>query len=106
MTEAYGLTQLVTKSTQIGCRTDVTKTSTLIDHIFTNSSDLWTSAISIPVGCSDHNISYGEKNQSSKKGRLKIIVKRSYKYFIERSFIENFSNICWDNVLMTSDLDN
>lgn len=56
VTEACALKQLVTDPTRICCRIDGSMTSTLIDHMFTNSGYFCSKAISIPVGCSDHNL--------------------------------------------------
>ena len=33
-----------------------TRSSTCIDHIFTSTVELCSKAVSVPIGCSDHNI--------------------------------------------------
>lgn len=72
ITEACGLTQVVTKSTRECLRKDGSKTSTLIDHIFINSGDLCSKAISVPVGCSDHNLVAMVRKTKVPKGEHKI----------------------------------
>lgn len=77
----------------------------MIDHIFTNSGDFCTKAISVPVGCSDHNLIAMVRKTRVPKAGHKIIVKRSYKSFTEDGFTEDVRNICWDDVLISKNLD-
>lgn len=57
--------------------------------------DLCVKAISVPVGCSDHNlIAMVRKTRVPKSGRK-----------IEVSFIEDVHNICWADVLMSNNPD-
>jgi len=105
VTEARGLEQLVTDPTRICCRSDGSITSTLIDHMFTNAGDICSKAISFPVACSDHNLIVVVRKTKVPKGGQRIIVKRSYKQFIEDDFIQDVHSICWDEVLLSDNPD-
>lgn len=71
------LTQ-VTKPTRVCHKADGSKSCTCIDLIFTNVVELCSKAISIPVGCSDHNIvAIGRKTKVPKSGQ-KIVLKRMF----------------------------
>lgn len=82
-TEACGLT----KPTRVCLKRDGSKTSTCIDHIYTNSAELCTQVISIPIGCRDHNLVAIVRKTKVPKAGPKIVLKRSYKYFSEDCFI-------------------
>lgn len=97
------LTQVVTKPTRVNCKADGSKSSTCIDLIFTNVAELCSKAISIPVGCSDHNIvAIGRKTKVPKCGQ-KIIQKRMFKYFNENNYYNEVRNIDWSTVLQEED---
>ena len=97
------LTQVVTKPTRICHKADGSKSSTCIDLIFTNVAELCSKALSIPVGCSDHNIvAIGRKTKVPKSGQ-KIVLKRMFKYFNENNYYEEVKNIDWSTVLQEED---
>lgn len=105
ITDACGLTQVVTEPTRVCVKRDGSRTSTCIDHIFTNTAELCTKGLCIPVGCSDHNLVAILRKTKVPKAGPKIIFKRSYKHFKEDHFIEDVRNICWDSVLEKNDPD-
>ncbi len=103
ITDACGLTEVVTIPTRVHLKRHGSKISACMDHIFTNSAELCTKAISVPIGCSDHNLIAIVRKTKVPKAGPKIIVKRSYKHFHEDRFIKDVRNICWDSVLMKDD---
>ncbi len=100
MAGACGLTQVVDKPTRITMRRDGTQTSTCTDHIFTNTAELCSKVVSVPVGCSNHNVVALARRTKMPKPGPKVIMKRSYKNFDELKFREEVSGLCWSDVLM------
>ncbi len=99
------LSQVVKKPTRICRRADEVKSSTCIDLIFTNISELCSKSISIPVGCSDHNlIAIGRKTKIPKRGQ-KIILKRIFKNFNENNYCNEVREVDWSEVLLEEDPD-
>lgn len=68
---------------------------------FTNAAKLCSEAVSVPIGCSDHNLpAIMRKTKVPKPGPYwKVISKRSYKMFNQDKFVEDVKNVCWSNVL-------
>ena len=56
VTSACNLVEVIKQPTRVFTDTTGTRSSTCIDHIFTNTVELCSKAVSIPIGCSDHNI--------------------------------------------------
>lgn len=77
-------------------KSDGSKTSTCIGHIFTNSAELCSKVVSIPVGCSDHNLVAIVRKTTVPKAGPKIIFKRSYKHFSEDKCKKNKMGKCVD----------
>ena len=48
--------QVINQPTRVLTNTTGTRSSTCIDHIFTKTVELCSKDVSIPIGCSDHNI--------------------------------------------------
>lgn len=105
MASACGLIQVVDKPTRIKIRSDGTQTSTCIDHIFTNAAELCSKVISVPAGCSDHNLVALARRTKMPKPGPKVIMKRSYKNFDQIKFREEVSGLCWSEVLMETNPD-
>ena len=81
VTSACDLVQVINQPTKVFTNTTGTRSSTCIDHIFTNTVELCSKAVSTPIGCSDHNIvAISRKDKVSIAGP-KILYKRSYKIF-------------------------
>lgn len=105
LTDACNLSQVITKPTRICSRADGSKSSTCIDLIFTNVAELISKVISMPVGCSDHNlIAIGRRTKVPKSGQ-KIILKRIFKYYNENDYYNEVRNIDWTTVLREEDPD-
>ena len=56
VTSACNLVQVINQPTRVFTNTTGTRSSTFIDHICTNTVELCSKAVSVPIGCSDHNI--------------------------------------------------
>ena len=99
------LSQVVKKPTRICRKADRVKSSTCIDLIFTNVSELCSKVISIPIGCSDHNlIAFGRKTKIPKQGQ-KVIFKRIFKNFNEYNYCNEVREVDWSDVLQKEDPD-
>lgn len=99
LADAFGLQQVITKPTRICCRADLQH---LLDLIFTNAAELRSKTISVPVGCSDHNLVAITR---FKKSGQKIIFKRIFRNFNEGNYYDNLRNIDWSIVLSKEDPD-
>ena len=73
------------------------KSSTCIDHIFTNAADICFKAVSKSIGCSDHNIVTISRKTNVPKARPNIVYKRSYNKFVVNLMLM-IKNICWSVV--------
>lgn len=103
--DTCNLSQVVMKHrpTRISRRADGIKSATCIDFIFTNVAELCSKTISIPMGCSDHNlIAVARKTKIPKRGQ-KIILKRSFKHFNENSYGDEVRQVDWSEVLQEDD---
>ncbi len=56
MADISNLKQLITQPTRISIKVNNVSTSSCIDLIFTNNQELCSKALSVTVGCSDHNL--------------------------------------------------
>jgi len=101
-TNACGLTQLINKPTRICFKNDGSRTSTCIDHIFTNRPELCKKILSIPTGSSDHNLIISALTAKLSGSGNAVLLKRSYKLFKNDKFIEDVQAICWSDVLAAS----
>lgn len=82
---------------------DGTQSLTCIDHIFTNASELCSKAVSVPIGCSDHNLGAIVRKAKVPKPGPKVIFKRSYKRFNQEQFVQDVKNVCWSEMLSKTD---
>ena len=71
------------------------KSSTCIDHIFTNAAEICFKAAS---KCSDHNIVAIPRKTKVPKAGPNIVYKRSYNKFCSDSYVVDVKNICWSVV--------
>ena len=76
-----------------------TRSFTYINHIFTNAVKLCSKAISVSIGCSDHNIVAISRKAKVPTAGPKIVYKRSYKRFCCDSYVDDVKNICWSDVI-------
>ena len=102
VTDVCGLSQIINKPTRTVIRNDGTVTSTCIDLIFTNET-ICSKSISIPVGCSDHNLVAMVRKIKIPKTGPRVIMRRAYKMFDQTKYRENVKNVCWSNVLLEPD---
>lgn len=98
------LSQRLNVPTRIFSNNEGVKSSTCIDHIYTNAAELCSKAISRPVGFSDHNVIAMVRYTKVPKPGPKIMLQRSYKFFNENNFIEDIKNVIWDEVMDSSDV--
>ena len=78
----------VNQPTKVFTNTTGTRLSTCIDYIFTNTVQLCSKAVSVPIGCSDHNIVAISWKAKVPKAGPKIGNKRSYKIFCYDSYVD------------------
>lgn len=98
-----GLTQVIDKPTRICLRKNGHRSSTCIDHVFTNAPELCSASLSIPVGYSDHNLIIVNRSTKLTKTGPKMIYKRSYKSFKEDQFIDDVKNNSWSKIYSKTD---
>ena len=73
VTSACNLGQVVSQPTMVVTNSTGIKSSTCIDHIFTNAADICFKAVSKSIGCSDHMVERDEaKGMAIKSGRQLI----------------------------------
>lgn len=106
VTNASDLSQVINQPTRIFINSSGKRTSTCIDHIFTNAADLCFKGISAPIGWTDHNIIAITRKAKVPKGRPKVIYKRSCKRFCQESFCTNVYDLCWSDVFKQVHPDN
>ena len=99
----HGLEQLADKPTRI-----TENTSTLIDHIYSNSRQSVIEVCSPPCGCSDHNpicLTWHKNRVKIPKVGHKIIYYRSFKNFSEADFLADLAQSHLDNIFQIRDPD-
>ena len=93
------LAQIVHLPTRVNSRGMGRSSSTCIDHVFTNSIDMCSKVVSVPVGFSDHYIIAVAGKTKVPKAGPKVINKRMFNHFCEIAFVEDLEKIEWDSVL-------
>ncbi len=93
-----GLFQAVNRTTRICLMSNGKQVATCIDHIYLNSPDVCSKAISVPIGCSDHNLIVIVRKTKVPKQGSKVIRKRSFKWF-------DVINADWSEVFLQTDPD-
>ena len=104
MADICNLTQVVTQPTRISITTDGVKTSTCIDHIFTNIHELCSPAVSAAVGCSDHNLIALTRRTKMIRSGVRIIYRRSYKRFNPDLFVNDVQDLQWSDLCQVNDV--
>ena len=74
VTSACNLVQVTNQPTRVFTDTTRTRKSTCIDHIFSNTVELCSKAVSVPIGYSDHNIMAISRKANIPKAGPKICV--------------------------------
>lgn len=77
---------------------DGTKPSTCINHISTNSPELCNKVLSVPNGCSDHNLIINVLNSKMTGPGPTVILKRLYKMFDHDKFVDDVKEMRWSEV--------
>jgi hypothetical protein len=95
VTSTYNLVQVISQTTKVVRNSTGIKSSTCIDHIFTNATEMYLKAVSRSIGCSDHNIVAISRKTKVPKAGLNIVNKRSYNTFCSDSYVVDVKNICW-----------
>jgi hypothetical protein len=99
VTSACNLVQVINQTTKVFTNTTGTRSSTCIDHICTNTVELCSKAVSVPIGCRDHNIEAIYRKAKVPTAGPKIVYKRSYKIFFCDSNVDDVKNMCWSDVI-------
>ena len=83
------------------------RSSTLIDHIYTNMPDNITSTCVPNIGISDHHVIFCNRklNASVPRSIHTTIQYRSYKTFNEINLCNDLNNICWSHLKDMDDID-
>ena len=79
ITDACGLTQVITKPTRVCLKKDGSKTATCIDHIYTNQVEKCSKGLFLPIGCSDHNLVAVVRKTRSQKRDHKLLLREHIK---------------------------
>ena len=102
---ACGLSQVINKPTRICLKTDGTRVATCIDHIFINTPEFCSNSISVPIGCSDHNLIAIVRKTKVPKPGPKVLRKRSFQRFNQARYEEDVKNANWSKVFLEKDPD-
>ncbi|CAK6978360.1 uncharacterized protein LOC122965685, partial [Scomber scombrus] len=97
------MTQVMDQPTRVTIDDKGIKTSTIIDHIYTNIPSRCSKITSTPTGCSDHNLISVTVERNVPKPRKEIIFQRSYEMFDEASYIRDIRRAQWTEVHNESD---
>lgn len=93
------LKQMVKQPTRISINKRGITTSSCIDHIYVNRKEVYSKAISVPVGYSDHNLVAIARKGSVPKAKPRVILTRTLKRFSEEAFLNDICKINWSSVL-------
>ncbi len=104
MADVCNLTQLITQPTRISTKVNNVSTSSCIDLIFTNNQELCSKAVSVAVGCSDHNLIAITKKTKIPKSGTRFVLSRSYKRFNKDLFINDVQSVQWTEVCQEKDV--
>ena len=97
----FNFTQLITEATRV-----TSNSSTLIDHILSNSCEKICQSGTISIGLSDHFLTYmTRKIVKGQIGKHNFVRMRSLKDYNKDDFILKLSNMSWESVLMCFDVE-
>jgi hypothetical protein len=94
VTSACNLVQVVRQPPGVFKNSKGMKSSTCIDHIFTNVAKIYFKAVSNSIGCSDDNKVAISETKGLNAGP-NTVYKRSYSMFCSESYVDDVKNICW-----------
>ena len=95
-----GLTQMIKLPTRVTKRT-----STIIDHVYTNDENLINEVLVPEIGISDHYpiaVTIGGKTQKINKS-FNIITYRSFKHFNNENFLNDINSLNFDSIETIND---
>lgn len=104
MADTCNFTQMIIHPTRIVMKANKVSTSSCIDLIFTNVQELCSKAVSVAVGCSDHNLIALTKKTKIPKSGARILLSRSYKRFNQDLFINEVQSVQWTEVCQEKDV--
>ena len=84
ITDACCLKQVVTQPTRLSTNNKGINTASCIDHIYLSADDLYTKAVSVPIGCSDHHIVVVARKMKVPKARPRVIYKSLTEVFLRK----------------------
>ena len=98
VTSACNLVQVISQPTRVVTNSTGMKSSTCIDHIFTNAAEMRFKAVSRSIGCSDHNIIAISRKTKVPKAGPNIVYKTGLgNYFPWRATLEYIFAIAGQN---------
>lgn len=97
--------QMVKQPTRISINKKGITTSSCIDHIYVNRKELYSKAISVPVGYSDHNLVAIARKGNVPKAKPRVILTRIMKRFSEEAFLNDICKTDWSSVLKEEEPD-
>ena len=96
----FNLTQLINEATRV-----TSNSSSLTDHILSNSCEKICQSGTISIGFSDHILTYMTRKIVKRQiGKHNFVRMRSLKHYIKDYFILKLSNMSWEGVLMCFDV--
>ena len=96
----HNLSQLIDRPTRV-----TAESSTLIDHIYINNSNLYWHAGTLDPSLSDHNLIYTcRKHHEPSKEKVTRFI-RNYRNFNAEDFARDIDKIDWSEVQRATDLD-
>lgn len=75
VTDACCLEQMVTQPTIICTNNKGINTTSCIHHIFLSEEDFYTKAVSVPIGCTDHNVVAIARKSKVPKATPRVVYK-------------------------------
>ena len=96
----FGLEQLITEPTRI-----TPTSSSLIDHIVTNSRDLVRASGTVVVGFSDHLITFSSRIFPKVASAPNVKKVRSMKDYSKEGFLSELAKVDWSSVLSSDNAD-
>ena len=98
--KSYNLSQLINHPTRI-----TIGSSTCIDHVYCNNSDLYSHRGTLDPGLSDHNLVFVCRKRKPENGRQKEMVWiRNYRHFDPDLFSHDISTTDWSPVFDSTDV--
>jgi hypothetical protein len=98
--QLFQVKQIINKPTRV---TD--KSSTCIDHMYTNREEMVYQTDVVPLGLSDHSLTYIIRKGKKNKVKSSFIKARTYRNFNEVSFNNDLAHADWSGVFSADTID-